>query len=398
MNNLNVKLNKLSVKIVSGSTVKILILGLGSVGGYLLDYLMSWPEKDIELHVGVRSFEKATQYINIVRVANLIRHQRIKPIVIHNVDLNDIDNIVGVLGKVAPDFIINSSRVYSGLKYGSISWHNIRAYGLWSPLSVKFIRNIMHAYKKADCAGVVINTSYSDVVNQWLKSAGLTYPDLGSGNINHLIPRIKMALAEQLDIDDCGNIEVILATSHFHDVVISKEGHTEGLDPLVHLRYRGQNLDIDMTSIYRKCAIPMPADSKRNMMNASSNFEIIAKIIEAIKCKSVHVIHAPGVAGHIGGYPVRVDFRDATPSSKTFTFVEDYFSLQQMEEHNRASMALDGIEGISNGVLTYTDGLCKKVKKSFGVTIPKYVPFDKVDETACFLIDKIIMPALEKNK
>src|SRR3989338_386279 len=172
MNNLNVKINKLSVKVVSGSTVKILILGLGSVGGYLLDYLMSWPEKDIELHVGVRSFEKATQYINIVRVANLIRHQRIKPIIIHNVDLNDIGSIADVLGKIAPDFIINSSRVYSGLKYGSISWHNIRAYGLWSPLSVKFIRNIMHAYKKADCAGVVINTSYSDVVNQWLKSAG----------------------------------------------------------------------------------------------------------------------------------------------------------------------------------------------------------------------------------
>lgn len=397
MNDINFKLNNLSSKLLSDSTIKILILGLGSVGSYLLDYLMSWTEENIELHIGTRSYDKAAQNVNIVKVANLIRYQRMKSVTIHKLDLEDVDSIVEVFKKVAPDFIINSSRVYSGLKYGSISWHNIRSYGLWSPLSIKYIRNIMYAYKKSASFGIVINTSYSDVVNCWLKSAGLVCPDFGSGNINHLIPRIKIAVAEQLGIDDYSNIEVILATSHFHDVVISKEGHTEGLDPLVHLLYRGDVLNIDMVPIYAKCSIVMPSDSRRNMMNASSNYEIIAKIIDAIKSNSTHIIHTPGVMGYMGGYPVRIDFRRSAPSSKRSTFVEDYFSLKQMEEHNKASIALDGVEGISNGMLIYTDLLREKVKRIFGVSIPKNVHFDEVEEMGLLLINKIIIPAVDKG-
>jgi len=398
MQNINRKLAGIYTKVGSDSTLKILIFGLGSVGNYLLDYLMAWPEKNIELHVCVRSPEKATPDINILKVSNLIRYQQIKPVIVHNVDLNDTDSITAIFKVVSPDFIVNSSRVYSGLKYGSISWSNIRAYGLWSPLSIKFIRNIMKAYKSSGCNGIVINTSYSDVVNNWLKSAGLSYPDFGSGNINHLIPRIKMAVAEQIGISDCKDIEVTLATSHFHDVVISKEGHTEGIDPLLNLRYLGKELSLDMNAVYKKCAIPMPVDAKRNMMNASSNFEIIAKIINAARVHSQQVIHTPGVAGFIGGYPVRIDFRTGTPEAQHCTFIEDFFSLHEMQKHNRSSIALDGIEDVSNGVLSYTDKLCEKVEKSFGVVIPKHVPFNKIEETADFLIDKIIKPKITNAK
>ena len=394
MNNVNSKLNRLAVNISSGAPLKIVIFGIGSVGSYLLDYLLSWPETNVELHVCGRSPEKVTPDINIARVANIIRHNRTKTTIFHQVDLNDIDAIVDVMKSVVPDFIVNSSRVYSGLKYGSISWKNIRAYGLWSPLAIQFIRNIMLAYERAGCACIVINTSYSDAVNPWLKSAGLICPDFGSGNLNHLIPRIKFAAGEQVGIADIDAIDIVLATGHFHDVVISKEGHTEGVSPLVNVSYAGQGLDLDMRAVYRKCAIPMPSDAKRNMMNASSNFEIIAKIVDAIQLRSARVIHSPGVAGHIGGYPVRIDFRNDSAAEKRISFVEDYFTFKEMEAHNRCSMFLDGIEDISSGVLTYTDALQEKVKKSFGVNIPKHIPFDAIENTANFLIDKVIAPAL----
>jgi hypothetical protein len=394
MHDVDLKLNRLAEKVLSGAPLKIIIFGLGSVGGYLLDYLMSWPETNVELHVCGRSPEKVTQDINIVLVGNIIRHNRLKPVIFHKVDLNDIDAAAEVIQKVAPDFIVNSSRVYSGLKYGSISWKNIRAYGLWSPLSVKFIRNIMIACKSAGCTPVVINTSYSDAVNKWLKSAGLICPDFGSGNLNHLIPRMKLSVAEQADIDDSSKIDIVLATSHFHDVVISKEGHTEGVDPLVHISHAGRDLDLDMHAVYRKCAIPMPIDTKRNIMNASSTFAIIAKTVDAIRSSSAHVIHSPGVNGHIGGYPVLIDFRSGPSAEKHISFIEDFFTLKEMEAHNRASISLDGIEDISDGVLTYTDSLQKRVKNSFGVEIPKQVHFDSIQDMSDFLINKIIAPAL----
>ncbi len=41
---------------------------------------------------------------------------------------------------------------------------NLRAYGIWSPLAIRFTKNVMEACDRADADAVVINTSYSDAV------------------------------------------------------------------------------------------------------------------------------------------------------------------------------------------------------------------------------------------
>lgn len=114
---------------------------------------------------------------------NNVRQNRSEIKVYGNVDFNSITSVAACMEEYKPDIIVNSSRAYSGLKYGSISWDNIRAYGIWAPLAVKYIKKMMQVYEQAGCHAVVINTSYSDDVIPWLKSAGLPYPDFGSGNI-----------------------------------------------------------------------------------------------------------------------------------------------------------------------------------------------------------------------
>lgn len=374
-----------------GEKIRLAILGLGSVGNYLLDYLAAWPHEGLEIYVAGRDLQKMEQDVNIVKVANAIRFSRSKDIFLKRLDLEDIDDIASFFNDVDPHFVVNSSRVYSGLKYGSISWPSIRAYGLWCPLSIKYIRNIMLGYQKAGSQALVINTSYSDAVIAWLKSAGLAYPDFGSGNLNHLIPRIKFAAAAQLGQSGIENLEVLLATSHFHDVVISKEGHDEGCQPLLHINVNGRKAEIDVPALWRSCAIAMPTDAKRNMMNASSNFEIISKTLSALKERSRALIHIPGVDGEIGGYPVNLDFRDGVASPATFN--EDYFSLEQMREVNRRSIYFDGIEKVEEGALFYTDELLAKVRDKFKADIPKKVPFAEIDQVAAQIIREIIKPA-----
>ena len=346
MNKLNDKLKILKNKINNNEKIKIAIIGLGSVGNYLLNYLNKWEYENIEIHIGCRNTEKAQKDVNISKVASLIRDNKTKNIFISQLDLDEVDSVTSFLQKIKPDFIVNSSRVYSGLKYGSISWKNIRAYGLWAPLAIKYIKNIMSAYKQADSNAIVINTSYSDVVIPWLKNANQNYPDFGSGNINHLIPRIKMAAAKQLNENNPSNIDVILATSHFHDVVISKEGQTENVEPLIKILHNNEDTNINLSEIWKDCAIEMPVDAKRNMMNASSNFEIIKKIIFALRDNSKQIIHTPGVVGNIGGYPIEIDGKNATAA-----FFEKYFSFKEMTETNKKSIYLDGIEKIENGSL-----------------------------------------------
>ena len=388
----NKRLACLAAKIRNGERIRVAILGLGSVGNYLLEYINNWEYDNVAILIGCRNVAKAQSDINIARVARLIRGKSPKSMEIHEVDLDSVKSIASFFRDAKPDFVVNSSRAYSGLKYGSISWHTIRAYGLWAPLAMKYIRNIMAAHKEAASRSIVINTSYSDAAIPWLKSAGMEYPDFGSGNLNHLIPRIKMAVASAKGIADANEIEVELATSHFHDVVISKEGQTEGVDPLLRVIHNGKDIDVgDVKAIYMACAIPMPVDAKRNMMNASSNFEIISKIIGAIVDRKKCVIHSPGVGGNLGGYPVLLD---AAGDEVSIKYDERHFRFEDMNAINRRSIYFDGIEDVSGGSLFWTPELAKKVRASFGVDIPHEVKYDDIPRVAEFIIEKIIKPYL----
>ncbi len=386
---LNEKLHLLKQKIEKNEKITIAIFGLGSVGCYLLDYLVSLADPQLRLVVVGRNVEKMTQDVNIIKTAATIRRQLRSEIVIEgDCDFKDVYSIEKTLMKIQPDFIVNSSRLFAGLKYGTISWSNLRAYGIWSPMSVLLGKNIMEAYEKAGCNAISINTSYSDAVIPWLKSAGMAYFDFGSGNLNHLIPRIKFFVAKKFNIDNLNDIDITLVASHFHDVVISKEGHTEGVNLLLSIKYKGQELDINHDEVYKACSISMPTDQKRNMMNAASNFDIIYSILSAIREKKTIKIHTPGVDGHIGGYPFIID---GTGNSVRGYFYP-YYSIDEMERVNIKSIYCDGIENVVDGYLVYTDELVQKVKDKFNLEIPPKVHLSEAERVADLLINGIIKP------
>ena len=389
MMTLNEKLRLLKKKLDGGETITIAILGLGSVGCYLLDYLVSLADPQLRIVVVGRNADKMRKDVNIIKTAATIRRQLHSRIDIESgCDFKDVSSIENVLKKIQPDFIVNCSRLYSGLKYGTISWSNLRAYGIWTPMSVLLGKNIMEAYGKAGCNAISLNTSYSDAVIPWLRSAGMPFFDFGSGNLNHLIPRIKFYVSEECGIKNLDEIDITLIASHFHDVVISKEGHTEGVELLLSIKYQGRELDIDHNSVYKACCIPMPTDQKRNMMNASSNFDIICSILAAIRKKKAVKIHTPGVDGHIGGYPFIID----GSGDKVEGYIAQDFPFEKMEKVNRDSIYRDGIENVEDGCLVYTDELLKKVKDRFGVVLPKRIALSEAEAVADTLIKSIIEP------
>lgn len=391
MKTLEVRMKHLTQRIQQNH-VKVMIIGLGSVGTYLLNYLLSMEDEAVEVIVVGRDYEKMESKVNITRVSTMIRGELKSKVQIYGgIDFNNISDLQHCIVECKPDFIVNSSRAYPGLKYGSISWENVRAYGIWSPLAAHFTKNIMEACEGAETNAIVINTSYSDAVIPWMKSAGKAYPDFGSGNLNHLVPRIKFAVGELFNIQDFWNIEVLLAVSHFHDVCISKEGQVEGVNPLLKVLYQGEKVEINEKELYQKCCIPMPADATRNQMNASSNFEIIKSMIRVVRKKTNYIFFSPGALGEIGGYPVEVSCFQKQLQAKIY---DQEWSIEQMRKVNQESIALDGIENISEGYLFYTDALQEKCKSAFDVELPKKVHFDEIDDVAAWMIDTIIRPQL----
>ncbi len=67
MKTLEEKLNGLRNSLFNRN-VKIMIMGLGSVGLYLLDYLLSLKDGRMEICVAGRSREKMVSDVNIVKI------------------------------------------------------------------------------------------------------------------------------------------------------------------------------------------------------------------------------------------------------------------------------------------------------------------------------------------
>ena len=131
-------------------------------------------------------------------------------------------------------------------------------------------------------------------------------------------------------------------------------------------------------------------------MNASSNFEIVSKILECIKNQSKARIHSPGFCGMIGGYPVEIKFSKNGNTGVNINggsrvnMYDKYFSVGQMEEANLRSIYLDGIESIRAGILTYTDELIVNTMKAFDCRLPKTVNIQDCNAVANEIISRII--------
>ena len=83
-----------------------MIIGLGSVGTYLLNYLISKNDPAIHIVVAGRNIEKMQKQVNIVRISSLIRRENKSHINVEaEVDLNNIESIVKVIRKWRPDSI-----------------------------------------------------------------------------------------------------------------------------------------------------------------------------------------------------------------------------------------------------------------------------------------------------
>ena len=72
MESLSKKLHQIQTKT---APVKVMILGLGSVGNYFLDYLCNLSEPNIEIIVVGRNRDKMEKDVNIIKVASNIRGQ-----------------------------------------------------------------------------------------------------------------------------------------------------------------------------------------------------------------------------------------------------------------------------------------------------------------------------------
>ena len=69
------KLQNIKKQILQKQKIRIMIIGLGSVGNYLLNYLLSSSDEYIEICVCGRDKEKMSLDVNIATISSAIRQQ-----------------------------------------------------------------------------------------------------------------------------------------------------------------------------------------------------------------------------------------------------------------------------------------------------------------------------------
>lgn len=403
---------------------RILIIGMGSVAGYLLEYLAQ--DNVCEVHVATRNIKKAESTINCITLASLIRTKARMKVQLHQVDIESTSMLDNMMNLVKPDIVVNTSRFLAHVKYGSISWTNCRAYGYWIPMSMYFTKKIGESIMRTNTDAIFINTSYPDATNGWLVGGcGFNRPILGAGNVNHIMARYKSAFVAiwnnnhgyKLNEED---INVLIEAGHFHDVLIGKEG-TDTDSQYVQPIGKQILVKVELTNpwdeklqksidefakanhfeILSKCNVPFPSDASRNMMVASSVFEIIDTICMALSYPVItdykkqepitQFVNIPGAFGNIGGNPIVFILNDNAKAfinkASIFGVTDDY--ARRIKIHSLYEDGLDASE-IHNGYIKFVNkDKLNKLEALLDFQYPERLHYNEVEDFAQRLVQYV---------
>lgn len=364
---------------------KILIAGYGSAGQYVLDFIARMDElRDSEIVVMSRTpGEDIIGRINITAVSAGIMGYYPKIRYICN-DLNDVARTAEILKEENPDIIAYTGRFIKGIKYGAYSYPNEIGYGAWIPLAIPLIYKLMLAVKSSGINTKVINSSFPDGVNPALESIGLA-PFTGAGNLNHLIPRLTLAIANKYGLSPY-DVNVDLVGSHYLNTYVSKEGSSKGSPYVLKFSTTGRSELIqyheitgaDAEELFSHCSDKTASGPTRNLMIASD----IAQIIKSLSGHNVTKIHLPGPQGLPGGYPVFL--------SRNMLINDAGINPSEAILTNLNSLRYDGIDDISEGVITFTEELISKMKNVFNIEYPKSLKVEDCEDFAYVIKAKLL--------
>ena len=357
---------------------KIMIVGYGSTGKYVLDMVTKMEAFKNCCFIVVSRTPKteAVKRINITRISSGIFEYY--PYVEYlEGDVNDIEGMSNLLAKESPGIIAYTGRYMKGFKYGEFSYPNGIGYGVWTPMAVVLVEKLMRAVKLSGINSRVINTSFGDAVSPALASIGLA-PYTSAGNLNHLVPRMKMAYADMTG-ENTKDISVTFVGAHYVNTYISKEGDPKGSPYLLKISGKKDILVPD-EEIFKRCVLPTISGPERNWMIASDVVVLMQLMLDRSGAKLR--THAPGPFGMVGGYPLVF-------CNGNMSLDETVFSADEMERANRGSLACDGVENIDSGGITFTDEVIARMKSVFGLDYPKTLTIEDCETFAAKIAQKL---------
>jgi hypothetical protein len=339
-----------------------MIVGVGNLSTHLLSILLT-GENTSRLVVAGRHADSVVRRTNLARytAANLGAVTEPQTVV---VDLGDIDRTSEVIASFKPDLVfmgasLQAARMISELPADMYHAIDEAQFGLWLPMHLTLVYNLMQAVKQSGVSCKVINSAYPDAVGPVLHKIGLA-PDIGVGNVGNIVPALCFSAASCLGVSPT-QIDIKLVAQHYFSHYVHRFG--DAGRGRYHMSVRlsdevvGQELDHD--EVFRR----LVGEHKRvggtagQILTASS----AARIISGLCCENPISAHAPSPLGLPGGYPVRID-----RSNIALDLPAD-LSEQEAIAINEDCQLADGIERIgSDGTVIFAQREVDIMEKLLG--------------------------------
>ena len=345
---------------------KIMLVGVGELGGIVLEYMCRIPgicdivAADSNEDWGFRKTNSA-----ILGASYMGLYPNIK---FHHIDLLGIEKTAEILDRVNPTVIYNGTTLQSWWVVNELPpdvkarlYKHRCGLGPWSAMHLALTAKLMKAVKMSGIKTYVVNAAFPDMTNASLDKVGLA-PTIGIGNMDLIVPYIRKAAAELLNVP-MSNVMVEMVAHHYHGYNWCRAG--TGHEAPHYLKvYVGTEDVTDKLGGIKQFIAELP---KRGVRPAGRHGQFVVaasslKNIMAIFNDTGELTHSPGPQGLEGGYPVRLSRNGAEvvpPQGMT---------VEQARDLMLEAQQYDGIQEIrGNGDVVLTDEAYTNFKELLNV-------------------------------
>lgn len=284
-------------------TPTVLILGIGEVGRYLLEFLArDDPGVDIVAgDVELRATEAKVD--NALFGAAL--HGRDPSARAVEIDLHDVERTAQLVAELQPSVVVNCAVLQT--------WHVIRrlppdvyarlssaGLGAWLPVQLTLAMRVAQAIRLSGVPTHYVNTSLSDLTNPVLGAMGMP-PTIGIGNVALIATAVRALAARTLEVPRA-DVDVKLVAHHVHWVTWREAGYREGAPYFMKILVRGNDVTskFDPLDLMKRAILLYPGGTSFSAVSASSAIQNLKALLGSESLST----HSPGPNGLPGGYPV----------------------------------------------------------------------------------------------
>lgn len=355
----------------------VMIVGLGDLGGWVLEFLAR--SNGLSKIITADTREEYGLHKTHCVASGASMQGYYKNIEFCRVDINDIDGTAELLKNTQPDLIYSTATLQSWRvrllfpkdilgKFASVGG------GPLIPLQMALIYKLMQAVKKSGITTHVLNNSAPDFVNPVLWRNGFG-PTLGAGNLQFLLEQMRHKISNLEKVPIC-DVTVFGVGIH---AVVAQDPRKEHVPYFMKFMVRDMDVthkyDLDSLIAEQWLASP-PATQISWLIHPLVAASAVRNILGIIN-NTNELSHAPGPNGLIGCYPVRLSVKGVD------VVLPEELTLEEAVNINSKGLKWDGYDEIKDdGTMVFTEEACNVYKKLLGINIIREFRLEDTDERA----------------